>query len=165
MSVSSLIKKKMQHVQYKAFLVSVSSSSTDQQLNISDAPETERPEIVSQTALTSHTFHDSLEDDSTFAKFESIFCEVKVRHSRLCCFNRGFNAKTKTKKSSLNSFLLTRGYPSSALTCRTRYAVPAGELHVWELGYVLPSAEPIQRLIIGIPVLSLPLRALPLRDE
>lgn len=64
-----------------------------------------------------------------------------------------------------NRFPLTRGYPPGALTRRTRYAVPAGELHVRELCYVLPSAKPVQRFIIGISVLCPPLRALAVRDK
>lgn len=62
-------------------------------------------------------------------------------------------------------FLLTWGYPSSALTCRACYAVSPGELHVRELCYVLPSNEPIQRVIIGVFILSPVPGALPLRQE
>lgn len=86
---------------------------------------------------------------------------IVSRKHHVCCFNR----LMVNVLNNIKLFSLTWGYSSSALTCRTCYAVPPGELHVWELGYVLPSTESIQRLIVGVPVLSLPPRALPVREE
>lgn len=60
---------------------------------------------------------------------------------------------------------LTRRDPSRALTRRTRDAVPAGELHVGELGYVLPADQPVQGLVVGVSVLRPPLRAAPVRQQ
>lgn len=62
-------------------------------------------------------------------------------------------------------FVLTWRYSSSALTCWTRYAVSSGELHVRKLGYVFPSAESIQRVIVWIPVLCPPRGALSFRKQ
>lgn len=62
-------------------------------------------------------------------------------------------------------FLLTWRYASCALTCCACYAVSAGELHVWELRYVLPPAKPIKGVIIGVSILSSPSGALPLWQE
>lgn len=68
--------------------------------------------------------------------------------------------------AQISTFPLTRRYPPGALARRARYAVPAGELHVRELGDVLPSAEPVQRFVVGVPVPCSPLGGLlPLRDE